>query len=271
MHGHAKRYAYKRTYDREQAHAQRKAELQWRQRDRVAHWRDAEQQRHAVGRHRRDKAWDQAGVVQYADRDDLEREYRRRQRRSEQRREHRAHAAQRDKAHILFVELQKPPDAVADAASNLKRRSLASGRAAEKVRYRSCGKNDRHEQDRHPVAVVDRVDDIVRALALGFAGAVDKRDGKAAGGQQKYEPLMLCPEARDKVDRKVERRAYKSAYEPRHDRQQHPAVESSEIFSDAYSVALKLLHFLIANLRCPYTYFALARCRSFRQKSSRAP
>ena len=75
--------------------------------------------------------------MQDANRYDLKREYCCGQRCSEQRSEHRAHAAKRDKAHVLVIKLQQPPDAVAYAAAYLKCRALAAGRAADEMSDRS--------------------------------------------------------------------------------------------------------------------------------------
>ena len=242
MHRNAESYTYYGAYDRKSADLKKQQRLQRLERDGVAHGRYADKPGYPVRRHRCDKAGYEARVVQYADGYDLKGKDRRRERSPEQRREHRAHAAQGHKAHILIVQPEKPAYAVAYPAAYLQRRALASGRAAHQMCYRGGDEYHRHEPDVDFASVVDGVDDAVGALALHFGNAVDSRYGKASCGQEEYEPWVFAPHRRHPVNRQVKGRAHKAAYHARRRRKQHPAVKCSEIFSRLYRGAFYIRH-----------------------------
>ena len=60
--------------------------------------------------------------------------------------------------------------------------------------------------------------------------------------------MILRSEARDKIDRQVERGAHKAAYEPCHYRQQHPAVKCPKVFADADRAVSEFFHALTSRM-----------------------
>lgn len=140
----------------------------------------------------------------------------------EQRREHGAHAAERGDAHILFIEVEQPPDVAAEAAADLQCRALTTGAAAEQMRDDSRQIDRRHKQQRHLVAEVNGVDDGVGVFVFHFGQAVNGRDQQAAHRQQPQQPRVRGAKRRRPVHAQVKGRADQPADAAGHARDNEP-------------------------------------------------
>ena len=230
VHRQAEHDAHQRRRDRKPRRLHQQQRLHRLDRQEKPRRRNAAQARHAVGDQRRDDARHERGIIEHAHADDLQREHRRRQRRAEQGGEHRAHAAERREAHVLFIQMEQLPDLAAETAADLQRRALASRAAAEEVRDHGRKIDARHEQQRHVVAEVDRVDDRVRVLVLHPTEPVKRRDHETADRQQPQHPRIQAAQLRRPLHARVKQRADRPADRAGHARHDQPFEKRQRIF-----------------------------------------
>lgn len=148
-----------------------------------------------------------AEKVKDADACDLHREHRRRERRAEERGEHAAHAAHDDEVYVLFVELERPAQLIAEHAAELQRRALASGGAAEQVRDRRSDENERRGRAGDGGRRMDGEQHTVRVRRVHAAQLVKPYDQQTAGRQKIQKPRVCAAKLRRLADGIAECRA----------------------------------------------------------------
>ena len=162
------------TQKRQNHHQQHGPCVQRRHHHGKACGRDVHQSAHKIAHHGGGDTGNQARVVQHAHADDLQGKHGGCQRCAEQGGKHAAHAAQSRQRQVLFMQMQQRSCFVADPAADLQRRALTARAAAEKMCDHGGNKDQRHQDDRHFLAEMHRLNNGVGTFPLHLRAAVQQ-------------------------------------------------------------------------------------------------
>ena len=121
---------------------------------------------------------------------------------------------------------------MADGTADLQRRPLPSGGAAAQVSQQRSQKNRGQKQNREPLILVDRIDDVVGSHALGAHQLVGADNGKSRQRQAPQQPGIGQPCLCRVVNAQVKNRSDTAAERTHSDGQYQPLCQSGNIQPD---------------------------------------